>query len=126
MFIWKSIVYLEFLGCLGLINFINDIFSQAFNLAGGLAPPLDTFRTLGYTYKGLFIVPGGAQKGYAVARRIGFASNSSNNVNHGTVKRYHMNGATAKVGNRLWMVGGRNEVSQAEVHFTQYRSGREP
>ena len=61
-------------------------------------------------YKGLFTVVGGSQNDYVTARRIGLASNSSNNILLGSTSNYHINGGMAVVGDKVWLVGGRDEV----------------
>ena len=61
-------------------------------------------------YKGLFTVVGGSQNDYVTARRIGLASNSTNNILLGSTSKYHINGGSAVVGDKVWLVGGRDEV----------------
>ena len=61
-------------------------------------------------YKGLFTVVGGSQNDYVTARRIGLASNSTNNILLGSTSKYHINGGMAVVGDKVWLVGGRDEV----------------
>ena len=53
---------------------------------------------------------GGSQNDYVTARRIGLASNSSNNILLGSTSNYHINGGMAVVGDKVWLVGGRDEV----------------
>ena len=53
---------------------------------------------------------GGSQNDYVTARRIGLASNSTNNIKLGSTSKYHINGGMAVVGDKVWLVGGRNEV----------------
>ena len=53
---------------------------------------------------------GGSQNDYVTARRIGLASNSTNNILLGSTSKYHINGGSAVVGDKVWLVGGRDEV----------------
>lgn len=81
------------------------------SIAKSFADPLNKYKSHGFTFQNNFGVVGGQNKDIITTRRIGY-TNDKNNEKLGATQRYHINGGSAQIGNKFWMVGGRDEFEE--------------
>ena len=85
---------------------------------------LRTFSAPGLVLNNLFVVIGGQLNSKVTTRQIAFTEPTMDNYKFGDVQKFHLNGAVTKVGDMIWMVGGRNAVGEVTSRTTLLIDGK--
>ena len=87
----------------------------------------ETLRTSsahGLVRNNLFVVIGGRLNSKVTTRRVAFTEPTMDNHKFGEVQKFHINGAVTKVGEMIWMVGGRNAMGEVTSRTTLLIDGK--